>query len=112
MLCFLLISGKGKNITTKGMNKKMNIIKHIYKKIKGIDEWFYKWEKIGIENFMEIPNDLSNTDNSIHCQYCKSLLPIIKVILKNRHAKSSKQGYFSVICPHCKRNNAIKRWGT
>lgn len=89
----------------------MNPLQYIYQKIKAIDAWFYKWEQIGIENFMEIPNDLTNTDNSIHCQYCKSLLPIMRVILKNKSAKSRKDVFFTIICSHCKRKNTIKRWG-
>jgi DNA-directed RNA polymerase subunit RPC12/RpoP len=74
------------------------------RKLNGV---FVKFENIGREGMIELACDLQDKDSKINCQYCGSLLNLLKMPILASNVKIGKT--YKIKCNHCKKFNTITK---
>ena len=81
--------------------KKLNPIYWIRK----LNESFIKFENIGREGILELACDLQDKNSKINCQFCGSLLNLLKMPILASNVKVGEK--YKIKCNHCKKVNVI-----
>ena len=75
--------------------------------IKKVNDAFIKFEQMGREGMIELACDLQDKDSKINCQYCGSLLNLLKMPVIASNVKIGDT--YMIRCNHCKKINTITK---
>ena len=73
--------------------------------IRKLNESFVKFENLGREGILELACDLQDKNNKINCQYCGSLLNLLKMPILASNVRLGET--YKIKCNHCKKVNVI-----
>lgn len=75
--------------------------------IRKLNKAFVKFENMGREGMIELACDLQNKDNKMFCQYCGSMLNLLKMPIIASNVKVGET--YMIRCNHCKKINTITK---
>ena len=78
-------------------------ILNLKKKAKKINDKFNELQDNGRDGCFELLGDLNNDDSWLHCEKCKSLLPVFKIVVLKLLLKRP----LNIKCRNCKHINKV-----